>query len=927
MLFPFWGAFETSHAYIVYERGLERRAYRLARVYDYIYEHVVDLTGYSPGKPVVYVISTGTSPNGFATPFVNRDVLFFSTPGLGMRKLLNFYWWDYLLASHELTHLSHLRNISGVPYFLGLLFTLNPYIFSPAMTDFLVESTTVYAESSFSPYQGRLNNPLATRGLMVPFVKRSIMLGGGFPSDFDIEMYPPNRYPGYGSIYLIPSQFYEFLIDKYGLDRVKRFHRLMGRNWKLFFGINGVYKKAFGEDRRTLWRRWQAYLYRKYANETIPGKELIPINGDIVTLFVYENRLYGVLSLFTDTESFSAEPSYYLVEFPSGKSASIGGSSFGRYRIIRGLAISYEDLPKFRGNELYFLSFDAVPGGLYPGASYPVRYKTVLWSYSLKTHKFRKIVSSPSPEKYISAFEKIPEENAFLISYFDEVSEKSHICVFNGKNLREVIAFDGKVISLERSQGGYFVVVQPPLSSQKIYFMKQSQAGTYRATLIDESPYFKYGFRGTGKGLLFTACTDGVHMDVYLMDSNSTLWKLTDGAYASVALLDDGSLSGSGGNLKLYYVGFSLRSYGRSLWEAKPLWERAQFESKAPDVPDFPSNTVKKVSWVPHRLNDVFVPKIVSPTGGYDPVEDEWGAGAALLSVDPLSLTSYSLIWLYMFKTGGLYLNFSAQNYLPWAPLRLYAGGTGMFYPFSDNISGEFYIGASCLLYHGYVPVQGGFSLALSPSAEFDYSFDNGGKWLSVGLTISKSDSYLSLPSAGWWDYHFRLASAFSLGSRGSVEATSGCLPDNLTLKGYVIRGFRGFIKGSAMLCTSGRWNVPEGIFNATYVFSSPVLLDVIDSGIASARFYLYSIYASPFFSFTLSRTGDTLSQVERAFSLDDWKIGAYLSFSFSWIVPRMVLFMSIGGYYGKSGPGVIFNLDSVPYMMGMFSKIKRLSK
>ncbi len=371
-------ALETENFLIIYPDTLERQAEELASVAETVRSSVLEILDSDPGSVTVYLGFAGSYVNGFADP-ISRGIVILSYPKPS--PFLNFESWYPMVLSHELTHVVHLNMRSGLPWLFDT-FTGLPLFDAQLRTPF-VESTTVFSESSLG-LGGRLNNPLLDSLVYYASV------GGWLPSLERISSPPMEDFLGYSLYYYIPSRFYAYLMEEYGIEKVKEFLKELSSK-PFGIGINGAARDVFGKGLNELWEDWKGSLKRFDIPEVVFEKKDSMVAGldeDKGKIWLAlrrfgKVRIYGsptveigtledgnfrkILEVRGYAGNLRVENGkiYYMVYLPWRGCCRFGGLETavavwdGKERIlVRGLITSFD----VKGERLYYAEYDPWSG-------------------------------------------------------------------------------------------------------------------------------------------------------------------------------------------------------------------------------------------------------------------------------------------------------------------------------------------------------------------------------------------------------------------------------------------------------------------------------------------------------------------------------------------------------------------------------------
>ncbi len=337
----FAGVLHFEHADVVYPEGYFDIAVLVGNVFETIRKPIVDMIGNDPGRISIVLQDKGTVSNGYTNPLFHRTIVLYVWPP---ESWIHFYlpledWYTYLII-HEFTHMCHLTYQDE---FSKIITVLTGVPFYPQMNSQYTEGPTVFAESSFSLASGRLNNPFMSNALYYYSLPN-------FPSFAYKEIMPKDDYRGGLLYYNFTAGFYKYLVETYGLDKMRKFFELTTRLSSLKailnFELSDPYKEVFGKNFSEIYTDWIMSLTKlRYRFDKLVYKQE---NASFMKIdYVGRPEAGGKLALMV--ESFGAVTSYLGttfsdVVFVDPKSGKPTGSK----------PVSAIDL-KFDGDTLYAL--------------------------------------------------------------------------------------------------------------------------------------------------------------------------------------------------------------------------------------------------------------------------------------------------------------------------------------------------------------------------------------------------------------------------------------------------------------------------------------------------------------------------------------------------------------------------------------------
>ena len=117
-----WKKYESEHFIVFYPVNLESQARESIYFLEKERPDVGKLTGNKiKGKIPIVIEDRGQFTNGFADPINNKIGIFTYPPG-SYSSLSGYENWFRLLNTHELTHMGHMTNTSGLSSFYRFLY-------------------------------------------------------------------------------------------------------------------------------------------------------------------------------------------------------------------------------------------------------------------------------------------------------------------------------------------------------------------------------------------------------------------------------------------------------------------------------------------------------------------------------------------------------------------------------------------------------------------------------------------------------------------------------------------------------------------------------------------------------------------------------------------------------------------------------------
>lgn len=269
-----WATIATAHFDIHYHDGGRDMALHAAAVAEEALAKLAPVLGWTPSERIQVVLrDESDGANGFASAANYDRLTLLASPPEADAELGNYDDWLHLLITHELTHILHLDNVSGVPGVFNDVFgkVLLP---NQATPNWFIEGLATWAESAYTP-AGRVGD-----AWFEMYIRTSVLAGD--PLDLSEMTAPPARLPRATSWYAYGGAFLTFIVREKGTDALREMLRLYGRRL-IPYGLNSVAREAFGESLVDLYARWMAELRVRYAAFERDRRALGLMEGEQVT--------------------------------------------------------------------------------------------------------------------------------------------------------------------------------------------------------------------------------------------------------------------------------------------------------------------------------------------------------------------------------------------------------------------------------------------------------------------------------------------------------------------------------------------------------------------------------------------------------------------------------------------------------------------
>ncbi|HYJ10120.1 MAG TPA: hypothetical protein VEX18_13955, partial [Polyangiaceae bacterium] len=253
-----WYTLQTEHFRVNYHSGLEPLAQRTANIAERYYAILGNAVDYQPSE-VIEVILTDDSEfaNGSAGALPYNAVRLYATAPDDMSPLADHDDWLTQLIAHELTHVLHVDNVSGLPALLNKIIgkTTIPNQQQPR---WILEGLATTMETEHTS-GGRL------RSSQFDMYLRADVLEHNF-ARLDQMSGSPRRWPGANIWYLYGSSFVSFISRTYGPNVFAAVADDYGAQ-VLVWGVNRSIRRVTGRTYEELYEGWQRSLEQRYRKQ------------------------------------------------------------------------------------------------------------------------------------------------------------------------------------------------------------------------------------------------------------------------------------------------------------------------------------------------------------------------------------------------------------------------------------------------------------------------------------------------------------------------------------------------------------------------------------------------------------------------------------------------------------------------------------
>ncbi|MBM97342.1 MAG: hypothetical protein CMI09_16005 [Oceanospirillaceae bacterium] len=253
-----WVTRSSEHFELHFPEGFEGQATRALNIAEKVHTDLVPFFGQAPDHKTVMVLEDDVDySNGWATPLPYAQIRLFASPPDDVTGLETYDDWLHLLIRHEYVHILHMEMSHGAPQFAGNVFGRHVLTFPHALTpSFLLEGLAVYLETNPEVGYGRL------QGTLYEMQMREEVASGQFAPLTQVVV--PNRDWPRNKAYLYGAFFIDYLVRKYGEDKLKGWLKRYSRMPVPYLFLDGSFRRFFGMPLSTLWRTFEYDMKERY---------------------------------------------------------------------------------------------------------------------------------------------------------------------------------------------------------------------------------------------------------------------------------------------------------------------------------------------------------------------------------------------------------------------------------------------------------------------------------------------------------------------------------------------------------------------------------------------------------------------------------------------------------------------------------------
>ncbi len=284
-----WKVLESTHFRVYYPKNNLAQALRAVTELEEAIPVVENIIPNTITKVPVIIEDFGQLANGFVHPFkMKMNLMTYTGYFSPYQNYLRF------LVVHELAHVAHLS--MGENNIFRMIFGdfLYPFNFVPR---WFTEGIAIIAESSYSKYEGRLNDARQFNFFKYAAHNRKLKSLSQLTSHFN------DQFPHGDTQYWYGSQFLNYVKKQYGQAKVDEFLEEYVENMfspvisALGSGFPWVSldlraKKVFGKSVQLLYKEWQLYEYDHAQSWKVVGKVINNDKSIKKYPLIYNDELY-----------------------------------------------------------------------------------------------------------------------------------------------------------------------------------------------------------------------------------------------------------------------------------------------------------------------------------------------------------------------------------------------------------------------------------------------------------------------------------------------------------------------------------------------------------------------------------------------------------------------------------------------------------
>ncbi|MBI2091395.1 MAG: PD40 domain-containing protein [Deltaproteobacteria bacterium] len=277
-----WRTLKTKHFSVHYDEKLDFQAKKAAEYFEEAHRRLSPKLDWEPwGRTEIILSDNNDSANGMTSTLPYNWILLRIASPEPDSVLADYDNWLRTLIMHEYTHVLHIDQCGGVMRVPRFVFgkVVGP---NGSVPGWIREGIATYTETTESSRgRGRATYP--------EMLVRTAVLNDQFPGIDEVDGLAW-KWPSYQSMYMYGVKFLQYLSDRFGEEKLMKFHKKMGRS-PLLYMVNSQAKWTFNdikfESKKVhthyiktnvkglsgsktfydLWDEWQDSLEKKYAEK------------------------------------------------------------------------------------------------------------------------------------------------------------------------------------------------------------------------------------------------------------------------------------------------------------------------------------------------------------------------------------------------------------------------------------------------------------------------------------------------------------------------------------------------------------------------------------------------------------------------------------------------------------------------------------
>jgi Omp85 superfamily domain/WD40-like Beta Propeller Repeat len=250
----------TTHFIVHFHQGEERLASRLAHIAERVHDAVVRARSHAPTRRTHIILADqNDNANGSATVVPWNAIRIDATPPTGLEEIGNTDNWLEYVFTHEYAHICHLDRSRGWARAAKAIFGRTVLAFpNLSLPLWQIEGLATFVESEEGA--GRLHSgdfkEVVAAGIRANRFEPIDRVNGGLVA-----------WPNGDGWYAYGALFHEFLVERYGRDRLET---LAGRTaGRLPYFTSGAFRDVYGKSLGNLWHEFNAWSKAQSAPD--PG--------------------------------------------------------------------------------------------------------------------------------------------------------------------------------------------------------------------------------------------------------------------------------------------------------------------------------------------------------------------------------------------------------------------------------------------------------------------------------------------------------------------------------------------------------------------------------------------------------------------------------------------------------------------------------